>query len=122
MAVAGMSGVFLSAKTGEASVLSFCEFRFAKGGRRLVCPVSEAEEPKGVSGVSVFVLLELLEQLAASRAVRASTHKTAKLRADVLFTSDKPSRASNSDNAIQVADGTMLRSRSFIRCVAALSK
>ena len=82
MAVALLSGVLGSAKTGKSSVFPFSEFWSAKGKGRVVCWVSEAS--KGVSGLSV--LSEPLPQLAASRATRVSRQKAKKLRGiDCLF-------------------------------------
>ena len=82
MVVAIWSGVLGSAITGKLSVFSFSEFWSAKGKGRVVRWVSEASD--GVSGLSVFVLSELLEQLAASRNARVSRQKAKKLRGGVV--------------------------------------
>ena len=78
-----LSGVLGSAETGDLSAVSLFEFWAAKGTDRVVCRVSEASD--SVSGLSVFVLSELLEQLAASRAVRISRQKTKRLRGGKSF-------------------------------------
>ena len=64
-------------------MLSLSEFWSAKGTSRVLCWASEALN--GVSGLSVFVLSELLEQFATSRDVKVSRQKAKMLREDDLF-------------------------------------
>ena len=70
MAGALLAGVLFPEKVGEVSVVMLVEFWFVLGGSWVFCRVSEAL--KVVSGFSAVGLSELLEQLAASKAVRVS--------------------------------------------------